>query len=50
MLTNKTLPNFLIENTNLNVDKIYNVEIHIRFYASSVKFWNNDDVKFLLKK
>jgi len=51
MLTNKTLPNFLIENTNLNVNKVYNHRNpYTNFYASSVKFWNNDDVKFLLKK
>ncbi len=50
-LTNKTLPVFLIENTKLNVKKVYNHRNpYTNFYASSVKFWNNEDVKLLLEK
>ena len=50
-LTNKTLPYFLIENTDLDVDKIYNHQNpYTNLYASSVKFWNNKEIKSLLKK
>ena len=50
-LTNKTLPQFLIENTDLDVNKVYNHRNpYTNLYASSVKFWNNADIKFLLKK
>ena len=50
-MTNKTLPYFLIENTDLNVDKIYNHQNpYTNLYASSVKFWNNKEIKSLLKK
>ncbi len=49
--TNKTLPVFLIENTKLNVKKVYNHRNpYTNFYASSVKFWNKEDVKLLLEK
>ena len=50
-LTNKTLPQFLIENTDLDVEKVYNHRNpYTNLYASSVKFWNDDDIKFLLEK
>ena len=51
ILTNKTLPQFLIENTDLDVEKVYNHRNpYTNLYASSVKFWNDDDIKFLLEK
>ena len=50
-LTNETLPYFLIENTILDVDKIYNHRNpYTNLYASSVDFWNNIEIKSLLKK
>ncbi len=50
-LTNKTLPKFLIKNTNLNVKKIYNHRNpYTNLYATAVDFWKNDDVNDLLKK
>lgn len=51
MLTNNTLPYFLIENTNLNVKKIYNHKNpYTNLYASSVNFWRYEEVNNLLKK
>lgn len=50
-LTNQTLPYFLIENTDLNVRKLYNHRNpYTNLYASSVRFWKNKDVQLLLKK
>ena len=50
-LTNATLPYFLIDNTNLNVEKIYNHKNpYTNLYASSVTFWKNEEVNSLLKK
>ena len=49
-LTNKTLPYFLIKNTDLDVDKVYNHRNpYTNLYASSVKFWNNEKNKSILK-
>tara|TARA_B100000674_G_C37762682_1_gene878734 strand:+ start:102 stop:989 length:888 start_codon:yes stop_codon:yes gene_type:complete len=49
-LTNKTLPYFLLKNTDLNVDKVYNHRNpYTNLYASSVKFWNNEEIKSILK-
>ena len=48
-LTNSTLPPFLKENTNLNVEKIYNHRNpYTNLYATKVDFWRQDDVWSLL--
>tara|TARA_B100001989_G_C24540479_1_gene467242 strand:+ start:626 stop:1516 length:891 start_codon:yes stop_codon:yes gene_type:complete len=50
-LTNQTLPYYLIENSKLNVRKVYNHRNpYTNLYASSVKFWKKDDIQLLLKK
>tara|TARA_A100001011_G_C14131789_1_gene765766 strand:- start:71 stop:952 length:882 start_codon:yes stop_codon:yes gene_type:complete len=50
-LTNDTLPYFLIENTKLNIKKIYNHKNpYTNLYASSVNFWKKEKVNNLLKK
>ena len=50
-LTNQTLPPFLIENTNLNVKLIYNHRNpYTNLYASSVDFWRQEDIQYLIKK
>lgn len=50
-LTNRTLPYFLLNETNLDVDKIYNHKNpYTNLYASSVKFWKADDIQMLLEK
>ena len=49
-LTNKTLPYFLLKNTDLNVKKIYNHRNpYTNLYISSVKFWKTEDVQSYLK-
>lgn len=49
-LTNSTLPNFLLNNTGMNVKKIYNHKNpYTNLYASQVKFWLEDDVQRILK-
>lgn len=49
-LTNETLPYYLLSNSNLNVKKIYNHRNpYTNLYASSVKFWLNNDVQEILK-
>lgn len=48
--TNKTLPYFLIEKTDMNVDKIYNHKFpYTNLYISKVDFWKQDSVYQLLK-
>ena len=50
-LTNKTLPQFLINNTSINVKKIYNHKFpYTNLYATSVKFWKENDVNNILEK
>lgn len=50
-LTNSTLPYFLLKETSLDVDKIYNHKNpYTNLYASSVKFWEGKEVQNLLKK
>ena len=50
-LTNKTLPNYLIENTDMNVEKIYNHKNpYTNLYASSVAFWRTSETYSILKK
>ena len=50
-LTNKTLPNYLIENTDMNVEKIYNHKNpYTNLYASSVAFWRTPETYSILKK
>ena len=50
-LTNKTLPQFLINNTSINVKKIYNHKFpYTNLYATSVKFWKENDVNKILEK
>lgn len=49
-LTNRTLPYFLKNNTNLFVEKIYNHRNpYTNLYASEVKFWLDDEVQSILK-
>lgn len=49
--TNKTLPQFLIDNTDLNVKKIYNHRNpYTNLYATCVDFWQNEEINNLLKK
>ena len=49
-LTNFTLPSFLNENTELNVEKIYNHRNpYTNVYATKVDFWKQNDVCSLLK-
>lgn len=49
--TNKTLPQFLINNTSINVKKIYNHKFpYTNLYATSVKFWKENDVNKILEK
>ena len=49
-LTNFTLPPFLNENTELNVEKIYNHRNpYTNVYATKVDFWKQNDVCSLLK-
>ena len=49
-LTNRTLPNFLVENTDLNVKKIYNHKFpYTNLYATKVNFWMKPEVQNLLK-
>ncbi len=50
-LTNKTLPEFLFKNTDLDVKKIYNHRNpYTNLYATNVNFWKNNDINNLLKK
>ena len=50
-LTNKTLPKFLINNTNLDVKKIYNHKNpYTNLYATNVDFWKSNDTNALLEK
>tara|TARA_B100001057_G_scaffold497834_1_gene603065 strand:+ start:3046 stop:3939 length:894 start_codon:yes stop_codon:yes gene_type:complete len=49
--TNATLPMYLKDNTELDVDKIYNHKFpYTNLYASKVAFWRKEDVTTLLKK
>ena len=49
--TNKTLPKYLIENTDLNVKKIYNHKNpYTNLYATKVDFWKSNNVNDLLRK
>ncbi len=49
--TNKTLPQFLINNTDLNVKKIYNHKNpYTNLYATNVDFWKSNDVNKLLQQ
>ena len=49
--TNSTLPMYLEDNTELDVDKIYNHKFpYTNLYASRVAFWIKEDVITLLKK
>lgn len=48
--TNRTLPQFLMENTDLDVKKIYNHKFpYTNLYATKVEFWRNKDVNNLLR-
>lgn len=50
-LTNKTLPYYLIENTNMNVKKIYNHKNpYTNLYATSVSFWLDESNYSILEK
>ena len=50
-LTNITLPNYLIENTDMDVKKIYNHKNpYTNLYASSVSFWRTPEIYSILKK
>ncbi len=50
-LTNETLPFFLKKETKINVEKVYNHRNpYTNLYASSVKFWKQNDVQTILKK
>ena len=49
-LTNRTLPNFLAENTDIDVKKNYNHKFpYTNLYATKVSFWMKPEVKNLLK-
>lgn len=49
-LTNNTLPDFLLDNTELDVEKIYNHRNpYTNLYASKVSFWTNNEIQSLLK-
>lgn len=49
--TNRTLPEFLISNTDLDVERIYNHRNpYTNLYATSVDFWLNNEINTLLKK
>ncbi len=49
--TNSTLPKYLMDNTNLNVKKIYNHRNpYTNLYATSVDFWKNKETNEILKK
>ena len=49
--TNSTLPMYLEEHTELDVDRIYNHKFpYTNLYASRVAFWIKEDVITLLKK
>lgn len=49
--TNDTLPHFLLDNTNLDVKKVYNHRNpYTNLYATSVKFWKIRENNELLKK
>lgn len=48
--TNKSLPKFLIDNTDLNVKKIYNHKFpYTNFYITNVSFWKNEDTNKILR-
>ena len=50
-LTNSTLPEFIIKNTDMNVHKIYNHKNpYTNVFATSVNFWRSKEVNQLLKK
>ena len=50
-LTNKTLPYYLIENTNMNVKKIYNHKNpYTNLFATSVDFWLDESNYSILEK
>jgi len=45
-LTNKTLPQFLINNTSINVKKIYNHKFpYTNFYVSKLDFWRKQNIQ-----
>lgn len=49
-LTNETLPFYLIENTNLDVKKVYNHRNpYTNLFASNVEFWLSADIQSILK-
>jgi len=49
-LTNQTLPDYLLRNTNLNVKKIYNHKNpYTNLYASSVAIWLKEETNSLLE-
>jgi len=48
--TNRSLPQFLIDNTDLNVKKIYNHKFpYTNFYITNVSFWKNEDINKILR-
>lgn len=48
--TNRTLPQYLMEHSDLDVKKLYNHKFpYTNFYATKVGFWKNEDVNKLLK-
>lgn len=50
-LTNNTLPKFLVENTHMDVRKVYNHKNpYTNLYATSVKFWRSKNVHTILEK
>ncbi len=50
-LTNSTLPEFIIKNTDMNIHKIYNHKNpYTNVFATSVNFWRSKEVNQLLKR
>ena len=49
-LTNRTLPEFIINNTDMNINKVYNHKNpYTNVFATSVNFWRSEEVSQILK-